>query len=135
MSYEKSGESLRLLFTYTDSLCTYVETKDLYKSVHSMKHHYDLSNFPKDHKYSLYDKRTQGLFNFEYKGIEIVLFIIKLFLFIILFSFITITYFIYYCYLFYLLFSLLFICIISMFHNVLMGRTEALNKAQNDITK
>ena len=42
-------KNLRLLFTDTDSLCYQVFTKDLYKDMHKLRHHFDTSDYPTNH--------------------------------------------------------------------------------------
>ena len=47
----KYGDKLQLLGSDTDSLKYAVECDDLYKDIYEMKQHFDLSDYPKNHKY------------------------------------------------------------------------------------
>jgi hypothetical protein len=58
-----------LLFTDTDSLCYSIETENFYDDVRSLQHHFDTSDYPKDHfLYSNENKKVIGKFKDELGG-------------------------------------------------------------------
>jgi len=62
----KYGDSCRLLFTDTDSLCCHIETKDLYANMGEILHLFDTSNFEPNHPlYSHRNHRVLGKFKSE----------------------------------------------------------------------
>ena len=74
---EKYGRASKLLFTDTDSLCYHVTCPDIYQDIKTdMLEHYDMSDFPKDHKcYSEVNKKRLGSFKDETAGVPIVEFV------------------------------------------------------------
>jgi len=57
----KYGNRCKLLFTDTDSLCCEIETADLYRDMGEAAHHFDTSNFERDHPlYSVDNHRVLG---------------------------------------------------------------------------
>src|SRR5277367_693419 len=74
---KKYGDSQKLLFTDTDSLCYEIHTPDVYKDIAKDRDKYfDTSNYPPDHKlYSVENKKKLGTFTDETKGVPIVDFV------------------------------------------------------------
>ena len=65
----KYNEKAKLLFTDTDSLCYYIQTKDIYKDMKKDKQLFDTSDYPKDHKlYSEKNKKVLGKMKDETAG-------------------------------------------------------------------
>jgi hypothetical protein len=64
------GESLKLCFTDTDSLCYYIKTDDLYRDMLEFKDLLDTSNYPRDHfLYSPDNAKVYGKFKDETAGV------------------------------------------------------------------
>ena len=63
------GDSVRLLYTDTDSLILQIFTEDLYTDMESHQDLYDTSNFETDHRlYDLTNKKVIGKFKDELGG-------------------------------------------------------------------
>ena len=65
----KYGSNCTLLYTDTDSLLVDLKTPDVYADMESMKTHYDLSDYSKDHPlFSEQNKKVIGKFKDECSG-------------------------------------------------------------------
>ena len=65
----KYGDKIQLIYTYTDSFVTEVETDDIYKDMFEDSHLYDFSDYSKDHpNYSLTNKKVYGIFKYDLNG-------------------------------------------------------------------
>ena len=53
---DKYNVMAKLLFADTDSLCYYIQTKDVYKDMKKNKQLFDTSDYPKDH--TLYSEKN-----------------------------------------------------------------------------
>lgn len=59
-------DNVKLVLTDTDSFVYHITTPDVYKEMKSLIHHYDTSNYPKDHElYSTTHKKQIGFFKDE----------------------------------------------------------------------
>ena len=69
---EKYGESIKLLFTDTDSFCYRIKTNDVYLDIADDIHLYDTSDYPVDHfLHSNQNKKVLGRFKDETSGTPI----------------------------------------------------------------
>ena len=76
---QKYGEKAKLLFTDTDSLTYYIETKDFYKDISpDVRDKFDTSNFPKNHSSGIetgVNKKVINMFKDEAGGKQITEFV------------------------------------------------------------
>ena len=70
---QKYGQSAKLLFTDTDSLCYQIYTHDIYQDMlHDRDTHFDTSDYEQGHKlYSVHNKKTIGMMKDETNGIPV----------------------------------------------------------------
>ena len=63
------GDTIRLVYTDTDSFVIYTETEDIYEDLKELKAYMDLSDYPKEHtNYDSSNKKKLGFFKDEVSG-------------------------------------------------------------------